>query len=43
LSFNIDFKKKKFVVPPSGGSCGQRNIPAEAGTTNKHFLEGYSS
>jgi hypothetical protein len=33
----IDFKKKMFVVPPSGGRLSQRK-PAEAGTTNqKHF------
>ena len=42
LRSTIDFKKKKFVVPPSGGSVGRRNLPAKAGTTNNHFLEYYN-
>ena len=37
-----DFKKKKFVVPPSGGSLGGRKFRLKPGLRTKHFLAGYS-
>jgi len=40
---HIDFKKKKFIVSPSGGKVGVKTLPAKAGNTNEHFLEGYRS
>jgi hypothetical protein len=35
----IDFKKKKFVVPPSGGSVVKQKFRLKPVLRTKHFLE----